>query len=278
MIRKAARLASFPCPALLPVVGVLLLVACESTKPGARPAATAAPKATPVPTRVEQLVTENRGLEEGLAKEQTARKALEDQVARYNLRLLEKDTQIKELKDRQAELQAKLDEAILEVVRAKGKLRSLESRAEAASNMAEAEIALKSLEGQVHGTEAKKEELTQAEQLLKMSAAEFKKENYGGALYLANEAKSRLRGSGARAAGQGGPEAAPGESVFATPLSLQVVSVCNLREGPGTEFKAVATLQKGAKVQGYAQKGRWLRVKEEGGSTGWVFESLVARR
>jgi hypothetical protein len=277
MIRRAVQLASPTFLALLAVPGVLLLGACESTKPQPRPAAKPAEQATPGPTRVDQLVVENKGLEEALTKEQAARKGLEDQVARDNLRLLEKDTQIKELKDRQAELQTKLDEAILEVVRAKGKLRSLESRAEAASNMAEAEIALKSLDGQVHGTEAK-QELTQAEQLLKMSAAEFKKENYGGALYLANETKSRLRAAGARAVSHEGPEATPGESVFAAPLPLQVVRVCNLREGPGTEFKAVATLQKGTKVQGYAQKGQWLRVKEEGGATGWVLQSLVAPR
>jgi hypothetical protein len=276
MIRKAARLAPFPCPALLPVVGVLLLVACESTKPGARPAAAAAPKATAAPTRVEQLVTENKGLEEALAKEQTARKALEDQVARYNLRLLEKDTQIKELKDRQAELQAKLDEAILEVVRAKGKLRSLESRAEAASNMAEAEIALKSLEGQVHGGEFR-QELEQADQLLKVSAEEFKKENYGGALYLANEAKSRLRSAGQRAGSLEEP-AAPGESAFIVPLPLQAVRSCNLREGPGAEFKVIGALPKGAKVLGFAQKGQWLKVKRETGATGWVFQSLVVPR
>jgi hypothetical protein len=277
MIRRAAQLVSHNVPALLAVAGVLLLGACESTKSQPRPSAKPAKQATPAPTRVEQLVVENKGLEEALAKEQAARKGLEDQVARDNLRLLEKDTQIKELQDRQAELQAKLDEAILEVVRAKGKLRSLESRAEAASNMAEAEIALKALEGQAHGTEAK-QELTQAVQLLKMSAEEFKKENYGGALYLANEAKSRLRGPGVRTAGPAGPEATPGESVFAAPLPLKVVKVCKLREGPGTEFKAVATLRKGAKVQGFALKGQWLRVKEEGGATGWVFQSLVAPR
>jgi hypothetical protein len=162
-------------------------------------------------------------------------------------------------------------------VRAKGKLRSLESRADAASNMAEAEIALKSLEGQVHGTGAT-QDLTQAEQLLKMSAEEFKKENYGGALYLANEAKSRLRGAGPRAASQQGTEGTAGESVFAAPLPLQVVKVCNLREGPGTESKVVATLPKGAKVLAYAQKGQWLRVKEAGGATGWIFQTLVAPR
>ena len=277
MVRKAAQLASLASPALLAVAGVLLLGSCGSTKPQPRPAAAPAPQATPAPARVEQLVVENKGLEDALVKERAARKALEDQVARGNARLLERDTQIKELKNRQVELQTKLDEAILEVVRAKGKLRSLESRAEAASNMAEAEIALKSLEGQTRGTEAK-QELTQADQLLKMSAEEFKKENYGGALYLANEAKSRLRGAGAHSAGHEGPAAADGESVFAAPLPLQVVKVCNLREGPGTEFKAVATLQKGAKVQGYAQKGQWVRVKEEGGATGWVFQSLVAPR
>ena len=253
-----------------------MLVACTSTTPGVRSTPTPVPHATPAPARVEELIVEKKGLEEALVKEQAARKALEAQAAAYNLRLLEKDTQIKELKDRQTELQVKLDEAILEVVRAKGKLRSLESKAEAASNIAEAEIARKALDGQARGVETG-QDLAQADQLLKMSAEEFKKENYGGALYLANEAKGRLRSAGLRPAGLN-ETASAGESAFAVPLPLQVARACNLRDGPGVEFKTVAALPKGAKVVGLAQKGQWLRVKAETGVAGWVFQNLVAPR
>src|SRR5437762_13510261 len=64
--------------------------------------------------------------------------ALEQRAARLELKLLEQEAQV-------AELQNRLDDARREVVRAMAKLQSLATRAEAASGMAEAEIALQAL-------------------------------------------------------------------------------------------------------------------------------------
>jgi len=63
---------------------------------------------------------------------------LEERVARLQLLLLEKDAQVRLLNQQ-------LEAGILEVVRAMAKLRGLDSKAEAASNLAETEIAMKSL-------------------------------------------------------------------------------------------------------------------------------------
>src|SRR5207247_4119221 len=60
---------------------------------------------------------------------------LEQRVARLELRLLERDAQMDEL-------QARLDEARREVVRAMAKLQTLASRAEAASAVAETDVAV----------------------------------------------------------------------------------------------------------------------------------------
>ena len=106
---------------------------------------------------------------------------LEQQTARLELRLLEEEAQV-------GDLQAKLDEARQEVVRAMAKLQTLASKAEAASGIAEAEIAIQTLQqaaGQLGTPEA-----AQAEQLLHMSTKAFDEQNYGGALYLANQAKN----------------------------------------------------------------------------------------
>ena len=97
--------------------------------------------------------------------------------------------------------QEMLDEAIQEVVRAKAKLRSLESKAEAASEMAEAEIAVKALKAQLAG-QTRNPELIKAQELLKMSAQEFKKENYGGAVYLTSQAKGHIRAGQIRLEGR----------------------------------------------------------------------------
>ena len=215
------------------------------------------------------LEGEHRKLQESLAKQTAAHHKLKEKVANLQLRLLEKGTQVKEL-------QEKLDEAIQEVVRAKAKLHSLESKAEAASVMAEAEVALKALKASeiVHEDGA---EVAQAEQLLKMSAGEFEKQNYGGALYLTEQAKSFIKLGEARVMSREKIRMRAGEVLFAIPLPLQVLRTSNIREGPGLSFKVLFTLKKGTPLVGTSYKDQWVRVKGEDGRSGWIFHALVDR-
>jgi len=179
--------------------------------------------------------------------------------------------------------QEMLDEAIQEVVRAKAKLRSLESKAEAASGIAEAEIAVKALKAQLAG-QTPNPELIKAQELLKMSAQEFKKENYGGAVYLTSQAKGHIRGGQIRLEGR--EKVAPikrlppfkGEVFFALPLPLQVLRTSNLRTQPDRDSKVITTLEKGTPLIGYSHKDKWVRVMSEDGTNGWVFQTLVGGR
>ncbi len=135
---------------------------------------------------------------------------LEQRVARLDLQMAERDAQVEDL-------QARLDEARQEVVRALAKLQTVASRAEAASAMAEAEIAVQALRAATGAQPAGGSDVAQAGTLLQQASAEFAKQNYGGALYLANQAKS-LAGIGrSRLGGSGRPPRAPGSSV--TPIS-----------------------------------------------------------
>jgi hypothetical protein len=109
---------------------------------------------------------------------------MDEKIAPLLLSLLEREAQIQNL-------EKKLDDAIQETVRSKAKLASLESRAEAASNLAEAEVGLKTLAGSVKGLN-KRPEVVQLTALMKVSAAELKKENYGGSLFLTNQIKGKL--------------------------------------------------------------------------------------
>jgi uncharacterized protein YgiM (DUF1202 family) len=63
---------------------------------------------------------------------------------------------------------------------------------------------------------------------------------------------------------------------FVVPLPLKVNSKGNLREGPGPDFKVVATLDEGTRLTGFFTKGSWLRVESEGGFGGWIHRSLVS--
>ena len=194
---------------------------------------------------------------------------LEQRVARLELRLLERDAQLEEQ-------QARLDEARREVVRAMAKLQTLASRAEAASAMAEAEIALQSLKTAAAPQVAP--EIGQAAQLLQQSTSEFDKRNYGGALYLANQAKSVVGASRERVAGGVRGSLRPGEVLFALPLRLETVSRSNVREGPGAAYAVAFTLETGAPVIGYSYTDQWVHIGDETGRSGWVFQTLVGRR
>jgi len=195
--------------------------------------------------------------------------ALEQRAARLELRLLERDAQLEEL-------QARLDEARQQVVRAMAKLQTVASRAEAASAIAEAEIALQSFRAATVSQPAT--DLTQATTLLQQGSAEFAKQNYGGALYLADQAK-RVAGVGkSRLGGEGRAPLRAGEVPFAVPVRLQANTHGNVRDGPGGAYKVLFTVEPGTALTGYSYVDQWVRVADESGRGGWMFLSLIGRR
>lgn len=222
-------------------------------------------------------------LKRTLEKRDASLKATEEKMATMQLRLLEKEAQLNVLEKRLNSQQINVDEAIQEVVRAKAKLRSLESKAEAASEMAEAEIAVKALKVQLAGNK-KNPDFIKAQELLKMSAREFNRENYGGALYLTGQAKGHIKIGQMRLGSR--EEVAPvkrlppvkGEVLFALPLSLQVMQNSNLRQGPDLKSEVLTQLEKGTSLIGYSYKGQWVRVNTDDGANGWIFHTLVGGR
>jgi len=140
--------------------------------------------------------------------------------------------------------------------------------------MAETEIALKTIRNRYPGTDTGTE-IMQAAHLLGMSSEEFKKENFGGALYLAIQAASVINSAKGRLVVRETSELQPGEVPFAAPLSLTVGKVSNLRQGPGFQYPVVGTLLPEALLTGFARKGEWVRVSDENGLSGWVYQGLV---
>src|SRR6266700_6734779 len=195
-----------PCPLLL--LAAVLTVACKPHHPGNTPPMRS-PRDSSRVTRQPVVVRET---------------ALEQRAARLELKALEQEAQVDEL-------QSRLDDARREVVRAMAKLQSLATRAEAASGMAEAEIALQAL--RTSGNPQGVPELGQAAQLLQLATAEFDKQNYGGALYLANQAKEAAAAGQSRVASVERGSLRQGEVPFALPLRLQTDGRANVRSGPG---------------------------------------------
>ena len=184
---------------LLVLTGLGITAACSQTKPAPPPSTRVVRDTVTVTVRDPDL---------------------DKRVARLELQLLARDAQVEDLQNR-------LDDTRAEVVRAMAKLQSVASRAQAASAMAEAEVALQSMRaGNQDPPEA-----SQVSRLVKQSATEFDKANYGGALYLANQAKTVSTSYRGRL-GSNNLEARPGETLFAVPIKLKTrTSRGNVREG-----------------------------------------------
>ena len=191
---------------------------------------------------------------------------LDKRVSRLELQLLARDAQIEDL-------QVRLEDTRAEVVRAMAKLQSVASRAQAASAMAEAEVALQTMKS---GVTADPPEATQVTRLVRQSATEFDKANYGGALYLANQAKTVASSYRGRL-GVNREGARPGETLFAVPIKLKTTSRGNVREGPGTNFAVSFTADPGSAIIGYSYADEWVRISDDGGRTGWIHQTLIAR-
>jgi hypothetical protein len=197
--------------------------------------------------------------------------ALEQRAARLQLTALEQEAQV-------AELQSRLDDARREVVRAMAKLQSLATRAEAASGMAEAEIALQALRTANGNGSSPSPEYGQGTTLLQSATTEFDQQNYAGALYLATEAKNAAAAGQGRVSGDDATSMRKGEVPFALPLRLQTSGRANVREGPGANFKVLYTLETGVPLVAYAFVDQWVRIKDGSDRPGWIHQTLIDRR
>ena len=238
--------------ALVLSAALVLATACASAKPKPAPAA-AAP--APVKTRVVHDTVMVKDPE------------MERRVTLLELRLLEKEAQVEDL-------EVRLVDTRTAVVRAMAKAQTLTSRAEAASGMAEAEIALQSLQA------SKGQNLPEAMQvthLVKQSSLEFDRKNYGGALYLATQAKQLAMSYRSRGASASRDEPREGEIAFALPIRVKVESKGNIREGPGTTFGIAFGVESGTVLTAFSYTEDWIRVNDERGRNGWIFRGLVGR-
>lgn len=243
---------------LLPAVLVLSL-ACASAnvkkpKPSAKPATGAATGTADGKSRVVYDTV--------LVKDPE----LDRRIATLELKLLEKEAQVEDL-------EVRLVDTRTAVVRAMAKAQTATSRAEAASGMAEAEVALQSLRasGQPVG------EAMQVNHLVRQSSLEFDRKNYGGALYLANQAKALATSYRARGSVASREPARPDETAFALPIRLKVESKGNIREGPGTNFGIAFGVESGSILTAFSYTQDWIRVNDERGRPGWIFRGLVGR-
>ena len=201
--------------------------------------AAGAPPATTAPTPETVVVVDTVVVRVGPDRDPE----FEQRAATLQLQLLERAAQVEDL-------QRQLEAARQEIVRAMARLQTLASRAEAASVMAEAEIALRAVE-EVAGDE-EVPEAAQALSLLVLSTREFADENYGGSLYLASQARRVARAGEVRLTSGEQRDRQPGEVLFALPLPLETARRSNVRAGPGLGFRVLFTLDPATPLVGHS--------------------------
>ena len=59
------------------------------------------------------------------------------------------------------------------------------------------------------------------------------------------------------------------------PHVIVKASVVNLRQGPGTRHRRIGRAEYGEVLRTLAHRKGWVRVRQEGGRTGWVSRRLV---
>jgi hypothetical protein len=235
---------------LLPIA---VLTACSARQPPPPAPAPVAAAPPPAPVRLPPETVTVRDPD------------AERESARLRMSLLERSAQL-------AERERQLEEATTEVVRAMARLRTLATRAEAASAIAEAEVTLQQLRG--GAGQQLPPEARQAEAALRSASAAFDAENYGGAVYLATQAKRAATAGRGRLA-EGASVARAGERAFAVPVPLTTTTRANLRATPGASADLVATVPAGTALTGYAWTGDWIRVTMADGRGAWVQQRLV---
>jgi hypothetical protein len=218
----------------------------------------------------QQAASERRASEEAVRKQAAAHRDLEERLARMHLQALEKDAEIRALNQ-------KLEAAILEVVRAMAKLRGLSGRAEAASNLAETEIALKSLPAEP-ALRPKDTDLLQAQQLLRLATEEFRKQNYDGTVYLTSQVKALIKARNDRPVRGAEVTKTDAEQPLSPMLAVRVSNRGNVREGPGPTHKILFVVERGTPINAVSYNGVWVRVKTDDGRGGWMHYSLIDQR
>ena len=199
------------------------------------------------------------------------------EIARLRQDLANLEGQLRDQRSSQRDQVKVLQESTREVTRAKVKLRRLATQADAASYIAEVEVAMESLRGSI-ATTSTIPLMVLAQGILESTAAPFLQGDYGVAMDRAAQAEQLVVLVAHYQVRPGSRVPVPGEVPLQTPIPLQVTVDSNLRRQPLGKAPVVALLKKGAPLVAHAYKGSWLQVETEDGRSGWVDQARIGVR
>jgi hypothetical protein len=198
-------------------------------------------------------------------------------IARLRQDLANRDAELRELRSSQRDQVKVLQESTREVTRAKVKLRRLATQADAASYIAEVEVAMESLRSSL-GATSNVQLMVLAQGILDSTAAPFAQADYGEAMDRAAQAEQLVALVAHYQARPGSRPRVPGEVPFQMAIPLKATVDSNLRRQPHGKAPIVRVLKKDSLVIAHAYKGSWMQVETEDGRSGWVDQTRLGAR
>lgn len=196
------------------------------------------------------------------------------EIARLRQELAEQEAEIASLRAKHSVQAEVLTQTTDEAARAEVKLRRLATQADAASHLAEVEVALEAIDTQPQPPAARvAAQLDQVRRMLAAGEIAFARGDYGAAVEQAAQAQEimqMLNGHRTAPVVRGAVEVP-----FQVPVTLRTRVESRLRRQPGRSSGVLEVLPLGTPLQAEAYHGEWLRVRTEDGKTGWIFGTLL---
>jgi hypothetical protein len=199
------------------------------------------------------------------------------EIAQLRQDIANRDAELRDLRSNQRDQGRILQESTREVTRAKVKLRRLATQADAASYIAEVEVAMDSLRLSL-GATSPVPLMVLAQGILESTGAPFAQGDYGVAMDRAAQAEQLITLVAQHQVRPGSRPRAPGEVPLQVAIPLKVTVDSNLRRQPLGNAAVVGVLKKDSPLVAYAYKGSWLQVETEDGRSGWVDQTRLGAR
>ena len=199
------------------------------------------------------------------------------EIARLRQDLANREAERRDLRSNQRDQVKVLQESTREVTRAKVKLRRLASQADAASYVAEVEVAMELLRSSL-GATSTVPLMVLAQRILESTAAPFAQGDYGVAMERAAQAEQLIALVARYQVRPTSRSPVPGEVPLQVAIPLKVTTDSNLRRQPLGKARVVGVLKKDSPLVAYAYKGSWMQVESEDGASGWVDQRRLGAR
>lgn len=202
--------------------------------------------------------------------------AQQSEIERLQQLLAEKEALIRSQQAHQQDQARELQATTSQATRAQIKLRRMATQPDAASTLAEVEVAMETLKSS-KTTAAQQALQSQAQRLLDAASAAYAKDDFATAVDRATQSREIID----MVKGQPAGNASSARRVavtFQAPIPLRTRIDCNLRHLPRGNAAIRKVLKKNSTLMALAYQGNWLRIQTEDGDTGWVLNTLVEAR